>query len=174
MRKGFSLIELLVVILIISLVYFLGFEEFELGTSKPKPLTPMNLKTQILKSKLSEEQVTLMCLDKCRTCYLRSDISSPFQPYNNAIDLQDIKAYTVDENDALVDIEYGRYNDKKICLLMDFYKNGSSTQIILEHKENAYFLPSFFADPMRFDSPEDAKEYWVNKGRSLSDSGAFY
>lgn len=174
MRKGFSLIELLIVILIISVVYFLGFEEFELGTSKPKPLTPMNLKAQILKSKLSEGQATLMCLDKCRTCYLRSDISSPFQLYNNAIDLQDIKAYTVDENDALVDIEYGRYDDKKICLLMDFYNNGSSTQIILENEKGTYFLPSFFAAPVRFDSPEDAKEYWVDKSRSLSDSGEFY
>jgi len=174
MHKGFSFIELLIVILIVSVVYFLGFEEFELGKPKPKPLSPMNLKAQIIKSELYEGQATLMCLDKCSTCYLRSDLSSSFQAYDNAIDLQNLKAYTVDEGDSLVRIEYGRYDDKKICLLMDFYKNRSSTQIILEDKKGAYFLPSFFGNAMAFDSPEDAKEYWINKSHSLSDSGAFY
>ena len=174
MHKGFSLIELLIVILIVSVVYFLGFEEFELGKPKPKPLNPMNLKTQVLKSELYEGQATLMCLDKCSTCYLRSDFSSSFQTYPNAIDLQNIKAYTLDESDSLVRIEYGRYDDKKICLIMDFYTNGSSTQIILENDEGAYFLHSFFGTALRFDSPEEAKEHWMNKSHSLSDSGAFY
>lgn len=174
MRKGFSLIELLVVILIISLVYFLGFEKFELGTSKPKPLSPINLKEEILKSKVNDGDMTLMCLDNCRKCYLRSGLSSSFQPYPNAIDLQGIKAYTLDENDALVDIEYGRYDDKKICLLMHFYNNGSATQLILENEEGSYFLPSFFDTVQYFDSPEDAKEHWVTKSQDLSDSGAFY
>ena len=175
MHKGFSLIELLIVILIVSIVYFLGFEEFEVGKAKPKPLSPMNLKTEILKSELYEGQATLMCLDKCRTCYLRPDLSSSFQTYPNAIDLQNIKAYTLDESDSLVRIEYGRYDDEKICLIMDFYTNGSSTQIMLENKEGeVYFLPSFFEAVVRFDSPEEAKEYWVDKSHSLSDAGAFY
>ena len=174
MRKGFSLIELLIVIFIISMVYFLGFEKFELGTSKPKPLSPMNLKEQILKSKIDNDHTTLMCLDKCRKCYLRSGLSSSFQPYPNDIDLQGIKAYTLDENDALTELEYGRYDDKKICLLMDFYSNGSSTQIILEDEKGTYFLPSFFETALHFDSPQDAKEYWVDKSHDLSDSGAFY
>ena len=173
-HKGFSLIELLIVILIVSIVYFLGFEEFEIGKAKPKPLSPMNLKTEILKSELYEGQATLICLDKCRTCYLRSDLSSSFQTYPNAIDLQGIKAYTVDESDSLVRIEYGRYDDKKICLIMDFHTNGSATQIILENKEATYFLPSFFGTVLRFDSPEEAKAYWIDKSHSLSDAGAFY
>ncbi len=58
--------------------------------------------------------------------------------------------------------------------MLDFYKNGSSTQIILENTEGSYFLPSFFETALHFDSPEDAKEYWVNKSHSLSDAGAFY
>ena len=174
MHKGFSLIELLIVILIVSIVYFLGFEEFELGKPKPKPLSPMNLKAQILKSELYEGQATLMCLNKCSTCYLRFDLSSSFEVYPNDIDLQDLKVYIIDESDSLVRIEYGRYDDKKICLIMDFYNNGSSTQIILETKEGSYFLSSFFETALHFDSPEDAKEYWVNKSHSLSDAGAFY
>lgn len=174
MHKGFSLIELLVVILIVSVVYFVGFEGFDLGESKPKALTPQNLKTQIKNSELFEEEATLMCLDKCQKCYLRGDLSSPFEPYPDAVNLQKLKAYTVDSNDLLVPIEYGRYDDKKICLIMDFYRNGSSTQIILQDDKNTYFLSSFFEDALIFESPQEAKEHWVNRSKDLGDSGAFY
>jgi len=174
MNKGFSLIELLIVILIVSVVYFVGFEGFDLGDSKPKALTPQNLKTQIKRSELFKDEATLMCLDKCQTCYLRSGISSPFEAYPDDINLQNIKAYTLDSDDLLVPIEYGRYNDKKICLMMDFYKNGSSTQIILQNNKNTYFLSSFFETALTFKSPEDAKEYWINRSKDLGDSGAFY
>lgn len=172
--KGFSLIELLIVILIVSIVYFLGFEGVDIGKPKPKALTPLNLKSNILSSELFSGQATLLCTDKCRSCYLRRDVSSEFQEYTSPIDLADIQAYTLDRQDALTPIEYGRYQDKKICLLMDFYNNGSSTQIILKNDKGSYFLPAFFGEPQAFYSPEEAKEYWLRNSTVADDSGAFY
>ena len=173
-RKGFSLIELLVVILLVSMVYFLGFEGVEIGKKKPKALTPLNLKTNILSSELFNGQATLLCIDQCRSCYLRPDVSSAFEEYTNPIDLKNIQAYTIDKYDALKRIEYGRYQDKKICLIMDFYNNGSSTQIILKNDQGSYFLPAFFGEPQAFSSPEEAKEYWLRNSTEVSDSGEFY
>ena len=57
---------------------------------------------------------------------------------------------------------------------MDFFKNGSSTQLILKNEEGSYFLPAFFGDPQRFSTPEEAKEYWLKNTTLASDSGAFY
>lgn len=173
-HKGFSLIELLIVILIISIVYFLGFEGIEIGKKKPKPLTPLNLKSTIVSSEFFGEQATLLCINKCRNCYLRSDISSGFEEYTSPIDLSNIKAYTLDKDDALTPIEYERYQDKKICLIMDFYSNGSSTQIILEDDQKSYFLPAFFGEPKAFSSPQEAKEHWLRNSTSVADSGDFY
>jgi len=173
-RKAFSLMELLIVIFIISLVYYLGFSGVELGKQKPKALTPMNLKQSIVNSNLFSSHATLMCINKCKQCYLRKSISSSFEAYENKINLSDIKAYTLDATDSLIQIEYERYDDKKICLVMDFYANGSSTQIILEDEENSYFLPAFFGKAKKFDSPEDAKEYWLEKSQLVSNSGDFY
>jgi prepilin-type N-terminal cleavage/methylation domain-containing protein len=173
-RKGFSLIELLIVIFIISLVYYLGFSGVELGKQKPKALTPLNLKETIIKSEFFNGHATLMCVNKCKSCYLREGISSAFSPYKNKIDLTNIKAYTLDERESLKQLEYERYDDQKICLVMDFFNNGSSTQIILEDDKGAYFLPAFFGEPMRFDSPEDAKEYWLSQSKNISNSGDFY
>ena len=145
-----------------------------MGKKKPKALTPLNLKSNILSSELFNGQATLLCINQCRSCYIRPDVSSEFQEYTSPIDLKNIQAYTIDKYDALKRIEYGRYQDKKICLIMDFYHNGSSTQIILKNDKESYFLPAFFGEPQAFASPEEAKEYWLRNSAAVSDRGEFH
>lgn len=173
-RKGFSLLELLIVILLVSVVYFLGFEGFKIGQKKPKALTPLNLKANITSSELFRGKGTFLCVDECRSCYFREDITSNFEAYESAIDLTNIQAYTIDRYETLSKIEYGRYDDKKICLVMDFFPNGSSTQIILKDEETTYFLPAFFGEPKRFTSLQEAKEHWLKNSTLVSDNGEFY
>ena len=79
LQKGFSLIELLIVIVIISLVYVMGLSTFDVSKPKAKALTPLNLKKTIVSSEFFTGHATLMCVDKCKTCYLRRDVSSTFQ-----------------------------------------------------------------------------------------------
>ena len=105
---------------------------------------------------------------------MRDGISSAFSPYENSIDLSDITAYTLDKDEILTPIEYGRYDDKKVCLMIDFYTNGSSTQVILEDEESAYFLPAFFGKAQAFASIEEAKEYWLKEADSVSNNEDFY
>jgi len=174
LNKGFSLMELLVVIIIISIVYFLGFSGIEKSTTKAKALTPLNLKSSLLKSELFQGEATFLCIDKCRSCYIRKDINSPFEAYEHDIGLKNIEAYTLDAQDSLQRMEYGRYQDKKICLILNFYPNGSSTQIILDNKEAVYFLPAFFDEPQKVDSLEEAKELWLKNSQLVSNSGDFY
>ena len=173
-RKGFTLIELLIVVLLVGMIYFIGFSTMKISKSKPKALTPSNLKKNIISSELFNGQVTLLCLDKCKTCLLRRDISASYQPYSNTIDLRGIKAYTVDSQNTLTQIKYERFNDKKVCLKMDFYPNGSSTQIILENTKGTYFLPAYLAEAKEFESPEDAKDYWLENSQLVADNGEFY
>ncbi len=173
-RKAFTLIELLIVILIVSLVYYFGFSGFEISTSKPKALTPLNLKSTIPHTEAFSGHATLLCVDKCKSCYLRKDIGAKFQPYKNAIDLTGTVVYTLDKEDDLQPVEYGRYQDKPICLVMDFYDNGSTTQLILKQKEKVYFLPAYFGEPKAFETLEDAKAYWLRYTRLVSDSGDYY
>ena len=173
-QKAFTLIELLIVILIVSLVYYFGFSGFEINKPKPKALTPLNLKSTIPHTEAFSGHATLLCVDKCKNCYLRKDIRAKFQPYNNAVDLTGTVTYTLDKEDHLEPIEYGRFHDKPICLVMDFYDNGSTTQIILKQKNKVYFLPAYFGKPKAFETLEDAKAYWLRYTNLLSDSGDYY
>ena len=174
LSRGFSLIELLIVLLIVSIVYFIGFSGIEIGKKKLKALTPLSLKSTITSSKSFSKNTTLLCTNQCQSCYLRESFSSDFKPYIGPLNLKNIKAYTIDKHELLSPIEYGRYKDEKICLIMHFYNNGSSTQVILENDKESYFLPAFFGKPQTFSSLEEAKEYWLRQSGALSDTGDFY
>ena len=174
LRKAFSLIELLIVIFIISMVYAIGFSGATLGVNKPKSLTPLNLKDNIIKSEFYNGRTTLMCVNKCKECYLRHGLSGKFSTYSSGIKLKNMTVYTLDSSEALREIEYERFQDKKICLVIDFYNNGSSSQLILKDEDGAYFLPAFFGKPKKFDSVSDAKEYWLKTSQSISSSGDYY
>ena len=173
-QQGFTLIELLVVILIVSLVYFLGFSGVEIRKEKPKALTPLNLKENLLNNPNFTGQASLLCINKCKTCLMRPDIKSPYTAYDGKLDLGDLKVYTLDSSDILTEVEYERYDDQKICLKMDFFPNGSSTQLILKNEEASYFLAAHFDGVKVFDSPEDARSYWLEQSQLLSDQGNFY
>jgi prepilin-type N-terminal cleavage/methylation domain-containing protein len=174
MHKGFSFIELLIVIVIISIVYFLGFSGIEKSSDKVKALTLLNLKSSILKSELFQGEATLLCINKCSSCYMRKDINSPFESYEHGIDLKNVEVYTLDASDSLQHIDYGRYQDKKICLMLNFYTNGSSTQLILKNQEAVYFLPAFFGEPQKLNTLEEAKELWLKNNQLVANRGDFY
>lgn len=174
MRYAFTLIELLIVVLIVSLVYFFGFSGAELGKPVPKALTPLNLKPSIRNTDLFQGHATLLCTDKCSKCYLRRDLNDKYRPYSNRIDLTGSVAYALSRDDHLEKIEYGRFRDEPICLVIDFYDNGSSTPIVLKQQDKVYFLPSFFGEPKSFDSLSDAETYWLNNTQLVSDNGEYY
>jgi len=173
-RDAFSLLEILVVIVIVSIVYFLGFNGVEKEKIVPKALTALNLKNTIEHSTLFTGGGTLICIDQCKNCYFRSKVNDPFKAYENKIDLTGSKVYTLDSQESLLLQEEGRYHDKKLCLTMNFYRNGSSTQLILENPHGIYFLPSFFGEAQKVDSLEEAKTLWLKYNRYAAHSGDFY
>ena len=173
-RKAFSLLELLLVIFIVSLVYFLGFSGFEKEKKRLPVLTPMKLKEEVMQSPLFRGKGTLICINECRSCYFREDIASPFEAYKGKTKLSRLKVYTLDGNDVLTQVEYGRYQDRKICLQVDFYPNGSSTPLILQDDDGIYFLPAFFGAPQKVASLEEAKALWLKHNDAPQHQGDYY
>lgn len=151
-----------------------AFSGMEVHKSKPKALSPLNLTAHIRTSLGQNVEATLLCLNKCQTCFIRSGINTPYKEYPGPLALGEIKAYVLDADDILQEIEYERYDDQKICLKMAFYPNGSATQIILKNETGTYFLPAYLEPAQTFDSLSDAREYWVNRSQLLSDQGDYY
>ena len=172
MTGGFSLIELLLVIFIVSLVYFLGFSTVQKTKESSKALSPETFKSVIRQNGIKEG--TLICTKQCSKCYLRKDINTPFEPYDGKLDLKGMKVYTLDAQNMLVEEEPGQYQHERICLYVRFYANGSSTPLVVKKDEKIFFLPSFFGGPQEAASLEKAKRLWLKDAEKLRSSGVIY
>lgn len=174
LRKGFTLLELMIVVFLIVMIYALVFSYFSEEEEKPEALTPLTIKTSLTDAGMVNEHATLLCVDECRSCYLRVGIHNVFEPYDNRVDLQDTEVYLLDSYRELSLAEYGRYNDKKVCLKLDFYPNGSSTKAILKTPNGIFYLPAYFGKPQEVDSLEEAQELWLKDTKLVSGTGDFY
>ena len=173
-QKGFSLLELLLVIFIISLVYYLGFNGIEKMTQRPALLTPLTIKETIFSNTQLSGEGTLVCIDHCKACYLREGIDAPFKAYKGNLGLGDPEIYKIDTHETLHKEEYGRFQDHKICLVMHFYPNHSATQMIIKNSKGVYFLPAYFGTTQQVDSLEEAQTLWLEHAHDVSNRGDYY
>lgn len=173
-RKGFTLIELMIVIFLIVTIYALVFSYFSKEEAKPKPLSPLTLKSSLSDAGMLNGETTLLCIDKCKSCYLRQGMDNDYEEYENGSNLQNTEVYLLDAYNDLSLAEYGRYNDKKVCLKLNFYPNGSSTKAVLDTPEGIFYLPSYFGKPQKVDSLDAAKELWLKDTKLVSGRGDFY
>jgi len=86
-----------------------------------------------------------------------------------------IGEYILDRNGNPQKLDLGRYKDKKICLRLRHYKNGSISQVILELKDKALFIPSYFGEGKSFDSVDQAASWWLEDTlRGVKSQGEWY
>jgi prepilin-type N-terminal cleavage/methylation domain-containing protein len=171
-HPAFSLIELMIVILIISLSYVLVFSTYKKSAEKPKSLTPLTLKSTLLDQGFFHTDSEFFCLDKCRSCYLYQDGET--HSYEGETAFGDIKVYALDRNDNPYQIDFGRYQDHPVCLRFTLHHNGSSSQMLIESKGKFYFLPAFFGEAVEVESLDKAKELWLQYTPLLANSGDYY
>jgi prepilin-type N-terminal cleavage/methylation domain-containing protein len=164
---GFSLIELIIVILIASLFAALIFDNVTFATKKKQKVGIQHLKEAAAKHPGDAE---LVCIDKCRHCTLiignkEDKIESRLKPLN---------AYILDDSNNPQKINFGRIKDKKVCLRFHYYANGSTSQMILESEEKFYFLPSYFGEVEVFGGIDEAVERWRHYRDQLDTTGTFF
>ena len=170
-RKGFSLLELIIVVMIISISYMLVFSSMQEGAKEPKALTPLNLKSNLLDNNITGER-EFICINNSSVCYIYKN--GVIIPYTNKISLKDITIYKIDSEDNTYKVEYGRYDDNKISLRFTIYSNGSSTQMIIKHRDLFFYLPTFFGKPQIVNSLDEAKKLWIEPTELIKNSGDFY
>lgn len=173
-HKGFSLLELIVVVLIVSLIGFLVFSTAVKQQQKVAVLDPTTLPSTLRKSFKGQGDVELFCIKKCKECYVLQ--GENISPYDGDIDLgEELEIHLLDDANRFVEIdELGRIKDKKVCFRYHLYANGSTTQMVIVNKKGIYYLPSYFTKATKVADMEEAKELWVKEDYSLRDSGSFY
>jgi prepilin-type N-terminal cleavage/methylation domain-containing protein len=173
--KGFTLLELIVVVMIVSLMSFMVISSaIKSEKKKIEILDPRTLPSTLRESFKGQGDVELYCIKKCEECYViqAGDIS----PYDGGISFgKDVEIHLLDDDNHFVEIDdLGRIKDEKVCLRYHLYPNGSTTKMLIVNDQGIYFLPSYFGKAKKVSDMQEAKELWVNEEYSLRDSGSFY
>jgi prepilin-type N-terminal cleavage/methylation domain-containing protein len=170
-RKAFSLLELIIVVMIISISYMLVFSSMQKESKAPKALTPLNLKSTLLENNITGTR-EFICINNAKECFIHQD--GTLTPYINKIALKDISVYKIDGEDNSYKVDYGRYDDNKISLRFSIYSNSSSTQMIIRQNKNFFYLPTYFGDVIKVSSLDEAKKLWIDNTQLIRNSGDFY
>ena len=173
-QKAFTLIELIIVVMIISLVGFLVFSEVVKQTKKPEKLEPLTLPSTLKRLFPIAEDIEFFCIQESTDCYIAK--GADIIPYEGAVAFgKNLKVFVVDRDNQLVHLEdFGRIKDQKITLRYTLYANRSTSQMILSNDAGVYYLPTYFGEPKEVEDLGTAKELWIKEEYNLRDSGNYY
>jgi len=173
-HSAFSLLELIVVVLLVSLIGFLVFSSAIKQQKKKEVLDPTTLPATFRKTFQGQGDVELFCINKCTECYVAQ--GKKITAYDGGIQFgKNVEIYQMDADNHLVQRdELGRIKDKKICLRYHLYPNGSTTQMVISNDQGIYFLPSYFGEAKKVKEMDDAQALWVKDKYDLRDSSSFY
>jgi len=173
-KDGFSLLELIVVVLIVSLIGFLVFSSAIKQQTKKEVLDPTTLPPTLRKAFQGQGDIEFFCIKKCQECYILQ--GKNISAYEGGTEFgKDVEIHLLDKDNHFVEQdELGRFKDKKICLRYHLYSNGSTSQMVISNNRGIYYLPSYFGQATKVNDMEEAKELWIKDKYDLSDSSSFY
>ena len=173
-RSGFSLLELIVVVLIVSLIGFLVFSSAIKQQTKKDVLDPSTLPSTFRNSFKGQGDVELLCIKECKECYVVQ--GQQISPYDGGIEFgNNVKIHKLDNDNHFVELdELGRLKDEEISLRFHLYPNGSTTQMVISNDQGIYYLPSYFGKAKQVKEMDEAKALWIKEQYDVKDSSSFY
>jgi len=171
-KKAFTLIELILVIFLISIMMYFVFSTPSVPKAQKELITYKNLPQYLQKTLPLDGE--LVCTNKCTKCFYLNGTANA-QKVSLPIPLHVKNEYILDSSNNADKIDLGRYNDKKVCLRLNHYKNGSISQVIFELDDKFLFIPSYFGEGKIFESLSDAVSYWTKDSQNnLRSKGDWY
>ncbi|MDQ1244308.1 MAG: hypothetical protein QG565_648 [Campylobacterota bacterium] len=159
MRKAFSLVELLIVVIIIGVVYNLAVGSFEkIAKPQSQKITLQNLKSFLAKIEY-KKQIKLLCLDDCSRCNLFIDgaVDEDFEKvFEDFLDLS-VQTYWYDPMLGVVEYQQKLYFDssdveKRVCFSYAMGRDRIGEQIVVKFKDKVYDFSLYADDAVLYDS----------------------
>jgi prepilin-type N-terminal cleavage/methylation domain-containing protein len=154
MKRAFSLIELLIVIVIIGVLYTLSINNFKTLKNKDEKLTLKTLK-RYMQNIPHEKSVKILCTQNCLSCdfyvdtkiFLEKKISEDFLDNTT-------KVYRYSFSSGMVDVIY----PNNICFSYTIDKKGVGEQIFVESRGLVYDFTTYLHKTKVYKSIDDVVE----------------
>ncbi len=161
MKKAFSLIELMIVIMIIGVVYTLAISQFQKIGEGGTSLTLENLK-EYLQSFEHEKSVKLLCLDDCSKCdvFVDDNKSENSKTIEHFLD-KSVKIYRYELAYGYIEVQRDVYFnienvEEHVCFSYEIDENGIGDQVLVEFKNNFYDFSTYFSKTLNYSSMQEA------------------
>ena len=161
MKKAFSLIELLIVILIIGVVYTLSIGNLQkMGDDSNDKLTLENLK-EYLQGFDHDRSVKLLCLDDCLECNIFVD-GKKVKGIDSFLD-SSVKIYRYEFYAGIHEKSQEVYFttedvEEDVCFSYAVDKKGVGNQVIVEFKNRVYDFSTYLSSTPIYNSLDEAQE----------------
>lgn len=170
MKKGFTLLELLLVVVLIGIVYGSVTNVFDRYKEKAVDVTLMTLE-KYMQNFSYNNHVSLICINQCKECLLF--VNDKFKQNVTPFIENNVQIYRYDKDVGVKRIQLLPYfrsdgKEEETCFRYDIYTDGSRTDMIVKNKEDVYVFPSFFSSVQKYDSIDQAIEQQNNIIRKVA------
>jgi len=161
-KKAFSLIELLIVIVIVGVVYTLAVGKLQSVKEEKMVPTLENLKEYLTPfAKKAKEEVRILCLDRCKSCTLYIDTKMQEQIENFVDESVEVYRYTFRE--GVVRQQNPVYFNEEdiqedVCFSFTMDRDMISDQVIIAYKERVYDYTGYFTPTEIYSSLTELQE----------------
>jgi prepilin-type N-terminal cleavage/methylation domain-containing protein len=168
MKKAFSLIELMIVIVIMGAMYTLSVQSFSNTANKLNKVTLLNLK-EYMQGQDYQKSVRFLCLDDCKSCDILID-GVKQNTIENILD-DSVLSYEYDFNsgtrEALIDVYFNSEGmQEDVCFSYTVDKQGVGDQMLVVYKNEVYDFTTYLSPTKKYNSLEsaiDAKEKLIRE-----------
>lgn len=156
--RGFTLVELLIVIVIIAVVYALVAVDFR-SMFRSDSVRIEKLKEFLLTKYQKFEKIRVECEDEGKRCYVYLDGSAES---NATVSLFSYRPtiYAIDYMGELSEVKYPR---EELCFVYELRRNGSSSQMVVESGGRFTILYAYFKDYEIVESLDEARARLIRK-----------
>jgi prepilin-type N-terminal cleavage/methylation domain-containing protein len=163
-RRGFTLFELLIVVLLIAILYGVFINKLQLGSSK-KRADEVSLVTlhKLLEQFPSERKREVICTEPCKECKVYLD-DKPLDDVSFPLFLSEPTVWKADRFGQYQSVSFLPLNDpehgvKDVCFRYRLFPNGSGSSYIVQTDERHFYAFKPFLYPVQtFSTLEAAKK----------------
>lgn len=157
-KQGFTLIELMLVVMIVGLVYGLAVSGMKRYSDKAENLSLMTL-PDFVEGYHQQNHVTVICIDRCRECtlYVDGKAVKELEPFVD----EKAEYYRFDQRLLTRELTWlPLYREdgveEEVCFRYDMYRNGSRSEMMIKYGKSVIDFPGYFGTTKRYASIEEA------------------
>lgn len=172
-KKGFTLIELIIVIVLISTTYFLVFSNNNFNVKQDeKRLDLFNLKEYLIKNFQFEKELKFSCIEENFTCYVKIDgkLDKNFKVTNFFKKIPDI--YEYNNKETKIEFDELRVDNRGFNVIFELKINRDYkiNEFIIDTQDNVLVFNSIFTKPLVYKSLNESFEVFKENKTKVKDA----